>query len=163
MAGNNEQNSRVARRKSQPQPPKKHWFRRIFLSLVGLFVVGVLAGLCLFFYYAQTSPTITESDLKGTSAIKIYGKDDEYITNLGTSNLQYVKSSNIPTTLKNAVVSIEDRRFYRHHGVDYYRILGAAVGNLKGSSLGMQGGSTLTMQLVKFCHLYTSPSQRDTR
>ncbi len=161
MAGNNEQNSRVARRKSQPQPPKKHWFRRIFLSLVGLFVVGVLAGLCLFFYYAQTSPTITESDLKGTSAIKIYGKDDEYITNLGTSNLQYVKSSNIPTTLKNAVVSIEDRRFYKHHGVDYYRILGAAVGNLKGSSLGMQGGSTLTMQLVKLAVFSTDTSDRN--
>ncbi|USJ84780.1 PBP1A family penicillin-binding protein [Lactiplantibacillus pentosus] len=161
MAGNNEQNSRVARRKSQPQPPKKHWFRRIFLSLVGLFVVVVLAGLCLFFYYAQTSPTITESDLKGTSAIKIYGKDDEYITNLGTSNLQYVKSSNIPTTLKNAVVSIEDRRFYKHHGVDYYRILGAAVGNLKGSSLGMQGGSTLTMQLVKLAVFSTDTSDRN--
>ncbi|MBU7459834.1 MULTISPECIES: PBP1A family penicillin-binding protein [Lactiplantibacillus] len=161
MAGNNEQNSRVARRKSQPQPPKKHWFRRIFLSLVGLFVVGVLAGLCLFFYYAQTSPTITESDLKGTSAVKIYGKDDNYITNLGTSNLQYVKSSNIPTTLKNAVVSIEDRRFYKHHGVDYYRILGAAVGNLKGSSLGMQGGSTLTMQLVKLAVFSTDTSDRN--
>lgn len=161
MAGNNEQNSRVARRKSQPQPPKKHWFRRIFLSLVGLFVVGVLAGLCLFFYYAQTSPTITESDQKGTSAVKIYGKDDNYITNLGTSNLQYVKSSNIPTTLKNAVVSIEDRRFYKHHGVDYYRILGAAVGNLKGSSLGMQGGSTLTMQLVKLAVFSTDTSDRN--
>lgn len=161
MAGNNEQNSLVARRKSQPQPPKKHWFRRIFLSLVGLFVVGVLAGLCLFFYYAQTSPTITESDLKGTSAVKIYGKDDNYITNLGTSNLQYVKSSNIPTTLKNAVVSIEDRRFYKHHGVDYYRILGAAVGNLKGSSLGMQGGSTLTMQLVKLAVFSTDTSDRN--
>ena len=38
MAGNNEQNSRVARRKSQPKPPKKHWFRRIILSLAALFV-----------------------------------------------------------------------------------------------------------------------------
>ena len=37
MAGNNEQNSRVARRKSQPKPPKKHWFRRIILSLAALF------------------------------------------------------------------------------------------------------------------------------
>ncbi|MGO3459863.1 MAG: transglycosylase domain-containing protein, partial [Lactiplantibacillus plantarum] len=158
MAGNNEQNSRVARRKSQPKPPKKHWFRRIILSLAALFVIGVLAGLALFFYYAQTAPTVKQSDLVNTGTAKIYDQNDKYLTSLGTNDHEYVKSSNIPSTLKNAVVSIEDRRFYKHKGVDYYRILGAAVGNLKGSSLGMQGGSTLTMQLVKLAVFSTSTS-----
>ncbi|AVW10377.1 penicillin binding protein 1A [Lactiplantibacillus paraplantarum] len=161
MAGNNEQNSRVARKKSQPKPPKKHWFRRIILSLAALFVIGVLAGLGLFFYYAQTAPTIKQSNLVDTSAVKIYDKNDDYLTTLGSNNREYVKSNNIPTALKNAVVSIEDRRFYKHKGVDYYRILGAAVGNLKGSSLGMQGGSTLTMQLVKLAVFSTSTSDRN--
>lgn len=161
MASNNGQNSRVARKKSQPKPPKKHWVRRIILSLVALFVIVILAGLGLFFYYAQTSPKISESALQSESATKIYDANNKYVTTLGSSNRQYVKSSNIPTTLKNAVVSIEDRRFYQHNGVDYYRILGAFLGNLKGSSLGMQGGSTLTMQLVKLSVFSTNTSDRN--
>ena len=161
MAGNNEQDSRVARNKNQSQPPKKHWIRRIFLSLLALFVIAVLAGVGLFFYYAQTSPTISESALKSENATRLYDKDGKLITDLGNSSRQYVKSSQIPATLKSAVVSIEDRRFYKHKGVDYYRILGAAVGNLKGSSLGMQGGSTLTMQLVKLSVFSTNTSDRN--
>ncbi|MFU1721826.1 hypothetical protein ACM391_20950, partial [Bacillus velezensis] len=98
MAGNNEQNSRVARRKSQPKPPKKHWFRRIILSLAALFVIGVLAGLALFFYYAQTAPTVKQSDLVNTGTAKIYDQNDKYLTSLGTNDHEYVKSSNIPST-----------------------------------------------------------------
>ncbi|TAR46595.1 carboxypeptidase, partial [Lactiplantibacillus plantarum] len=105
--------------------------------------------------------TVKQSDLVNTGTAKIYDQNDKYLTSLGTNDHEYVKSSNIPSTLKNAVVSIEDRRFYKHKGVDYYRILGAAVGNLKGSSLGMQGGSTLTMQLVKLAVFSTSTSDRN--
>ncbi|MFD1420966.1 transglycosylase domain-containing protein [Lactiplantibacillus songbeiensis] len=163
MAGNNDQDSRVARNRNQPQPPKRHWFRRIILTLIALFVVGALAGIGLFFYYAQSSPTITESNLKSENATRIYDANNKLIANFGTSNREYVKSNQIPATLKSAVVSIEDRRFYQHKGVDYYRILGAALGNLKGSSLGMQGGSTLTMQLVKLSVFSTNTSDRNLR
>ncbi|VDG19740.1 transglycosylase domain-containing protein [Lactiplantibacillus mudanjiangensis] len=162
MASNNKQESRVSRNRNQPpKPPKKHWFRRIILTLVALFVVGVLAGVGLFFYYAQSSPTVTESSLKSENSTKVYDSNGTLIANLGTATREYVKSDNIPTTLKNAVVSIEDKRFYQHKGVDYYRIIGAALGNLKGSSLGMQGGSTLTMQLVKLAAFSTSTSDRN--
>ncbi|MFB9770496.1 transglycosylase domain-containing protein [Lactiplantibacillus modestisalitolerans] len=161
MAGNNEQNSRVARKRQQPQPPKKHWFRRIVLAIVALvFIVG-LAGAGLFFYYAQSAPKITEDSMRSENSTRIYDANKQLITSLGSNNRQYVKSSDIPATLKKAVVSIEDRRFYRHKGVDYYRIIGAALGNLKGSSLGMQGGSTLTMQLIKLSVFSTSTSDRN--
>ncbi|MFC6201708.1 transglycosylase domain-containing protein [Lactiplantibacillus nangangensis] len=161
MAGNNEQNSRVARNRNQQQPPKKHWFRRIILAIIALIVIGGLAGIGLFFYYAQTSPKITESSMKSENATRVYDANGKLIANLGASNREYVKSNQIPATLKNAVVSIEDRRFYQHKGVDYYRIIGAALGNLKGSSLGMQGGSTLTMQLVKLSVFSTNTSDRN--
>jgi len=161
MAGNNEQNSRVARNRTQPKPPKKHWFRRIILAIVALIVIGGLAGVGLFFYYAQSSPTITESNLKSENSTRIYDANGKLVANLGASNRDYVSSKNIPATLKSAVVSIEDRRFYQHKGVDYYRILGAALGNLRGSSLGMQGGSTLTMQLVKLSVFSTKDSDRN--
>ena len=51
-------------------------------------------------------------------------------------------------SLKDATVAIEDKRFYEHHGVDYYRLLGAALRDLESGSA-TQGGSTITMQLVK--------------
>ncbi|KRO27394.1 penicillin binding protein 1a [Lactiplantibacillus fabifermentans DSM 21115] len=128
--------------------------------MLAFFVIAALAGVGLFFYYAQSSPTITESSLKSENATRVYDKDGKLIANLGSANRQYVTSKQIPATLKSAVVSIEDRRFYQHNGVDWYRIVGAALGNLKGSSLGMQGGSTLTMQLIKLSAFSTKSSDR---
>ena len=58
----------------------------------------------------------------------------------------------IPLTMKRATVAIEDRRFYKHGGVDYVGIVRAAVKNVT-SDRAAQGGSTLTMQLVR--NLYT--------
>lgn len=72
----------------------------------------------------------------------------------------YANSNEIPKTLKEAVVSIEDRRFYKHGGVDPIRIAGAALANLRGSALGMQGGSTLTQQLVKLSVFSTSTADQ---
>ena len=59
-----------------------------------------------------------------------------------------VRSRRIPQSLKDATVAIEDKRFYDHEGVDYYRLVGAALRDLESGS-SAQGGSTITMQLVK--------------
>ncbi|HEY1208506.1 MAG TPA: transglycosylase domain-containing protein, partial [Terracidiphilus sp.] len=55
--------------------------------------------------------------------------------------------SEIPPNLINAVLAIEDRRFFEHSGVDYIRILGAIRNDLSPGHRYVQGGSTLTMQL----------------
>lgn len=59
--------------------------------------------------------------------------------------------SELPENLKNAVVAVEDKRFYKHNGVDTIRIFGAIRNNLKGGAL--EGASTITQQLVKNTHL----------
>ena len=56
-------------------------------------------------------------------------------------------------TLKNAVVAIEDERFYKHHGVDWVRTIGAVKGWLLGGT--QYGGSTITQQLIKTSRLTT--------
>lgn len=64
----------------------------------------------------------------------------------------YVPINEISDDIKNAFISIEDKRFYRHNGVDYRRIFGAAVKNVK--SMGFkEGASTITQQLIKNTHL----------
>ena len=68
-----------------------------------------------------------------------------------------VPSSRIPQVLKDATVAIEDKRFYEHDGVDYYRLVGAAVRDMQSGSA-TQGGSTITMQLIK--NLYDPPAGR---
>ena len=68
-----------------------------------------------------------------------------------------VSSKEIPQNIKNAVVAVEDRRFFEHQGVDFEGIVRAGVKNLENRHE-IQGGSTLTMQLVR--NLYTGEKQR---
>ncbi len=64
----------------------------------------------------------------------------------------------IPPNLVNAVVAIEDRRFFEHNGVDYYRILGAIRNDLTPGHRPVEGGSTITMQLAR--GFFLSPKRR---
>ncbi|WP_204120770.1 transglycosylase domain-containing protein [Levilactobacillus sp. 244-2] len=155
--------SRNAERKpSGPKKPHTGWrtFRRILFVIVAIGVFAILAGAGLFFFYAQSAPKISEGALSSDTSTRVYDANGTVISRLGAQNRNYVKTKNIPDTLKNAVVSTEDRRFYKNNGVDPIRILGAAFANVSGSSLGMQGGSTLTQQLVKLSVFSTAASDR---
>jgi penicillin-binding protein 1A len=119
-----------------------------------------LAGAALFFTYATDAPNITESDLASENSTQLLDSQGNVIWTMATQERDYANANEIPKTLKQAVVSIEDRRFYKHNGVDPIRIMGAALANIKGSSLGMQGGSTLTQQLVKLSVFSTSSADQ---
>ncbi len=161
MSQNNPQNSRANRRQGrQFKKPKKRFFRRFIKITLSLLAGLILFGAALFTFYASSAPKITRTALSSDNSTQIYDSSGHVISRLGSQNRDYVKSDKIPATLKQAVVSIEDRRFYKHHGVDPIRIVGAALSNITGSSLGMQGGSTLTQQLVKLSVFSTAASDR---
>lgn len=162
MSQNNPRNSRaeVRRGRQFSNTHKKGPYRRILKWALILVGVLFLFGAGLFTYYASSAPRITRSALTSDNSTKFYDANGAVISRLGSQNRDYVKSKNIPKTLKEAIVSIEDRRFYKHHGVDPIRIAGAAISNLTGSSLGLQGGSTLTQQLVKLSVFSTAASDR---
>ena len=89
---------------------------------------------------------------------RIYDKDGKLLGIVaGVTNRTVVPSKRIPQVLKDATVAIEDKRFYDHDGVDYYRLAGAAVRDLESGSAS-QGGSTITMQLIK--NLYDPKASR---
>lgn len=134
--------------------------KKILLWVAGIVVLLMVASAALFFYYASSAPKISRSDLISQSITTIYDDQNRVISRLGAQKREYAKDNQIPKQLKNAVVSIEDRRFYKHHGVDTIRILGAATSNVFGRSAGMQGGSTLTQQLVKLSVFSTAASDR---
>lgn len=134
--------------------------KKILLWVAGIVVLLMVASAALFFYYASSAPKISRSDLTSQSITTIYDDQNRVISRLGAQKREYAKDNQIPKQLKNAVVSIEDRRFYKHHGVDTIRILGAATSNVFGRSAGIQGGSTLTQQLVKLSVFSTAASDR---
>ncbi|MCY9806847.1 PBP1A family penicillin-binding protein [Lentilactobacillus senioris] len=154
------QNTNSGKKPRHSQVKKRSKLKTALLVILGLIVLAGVSGLGLFVYYAQSAPKITYNSLSSDNSTKFYDSKGRLISRMGAQNRDYVKSANIPTNLKNAVISIEDRRFYKHHGVDPIRILGAATANVTGSSLGLQGGSTLTQQLVKLSVFSTAASDQ---
>lgn len=161
---NNEQPTRSSRRQTDEERDEEQrsggLVKKIILSIVGVVVLLFVAGAALFFYYASSAPKISQSELASQNGTTIYDSQNRVISRLGLQKREYAKDSQVPTTLKHAVVSIEDRRFYKHHGVDPIRIVGAATANIFGRSDEMQGGSTLTQQLVKLSVFSTAASDR---
>lgn len=154
------QPTRQSRRRAQQKPARRPIRRFFKWLLIGIAAVLVL-GLGTFAWYAKDAPTISQSDLQSDGSSGIYGADGKLIISLGLEHRTYVKSSQIPQQLKDAVVSIEDRRFYQEKfGIDPLRIASAAVANFTGKSDGLQGGSTLTQQLIKLSVFSTKTSDQ---
>lgn len=123
-----------------------------------LAIVAVLAGGSLFAYYVSSAPKLSESKLSSTNSSLIYDSSGNLIADLGSEKRESVTADNIPLNLVNAITSIEDKRFFKHRGIDVYRILGAAFNNFTSSST--QGGSTLDQQLIKLAYFSTSESDQ---
>ena len=120
------------------------------------FVALFIAGISLSIYIFTLASEPTGIDLKAKSLNQtsfIYIKDDktgefkEYQTLYSTENRIWVDNQDIPKAMKDAVVAIEDKRFYEHNGVDWARTLSAVVNLATGEDT--YGGSTITQQLIK--------------
>jgi len=131
----------------------------VSICLLTLFIAAIMLGGGLFLYYVSKAPALSESKLVATTSSKIYDSNDELIADLGSERRVNAQANEIPTELVNAIVSIEDHRFFSHRGVDTIRILGASLRNLRGGG-GLQGGSTLTQQLIKLTYFSTSTSDQ---
>ncbi|HEG4560137.1 TPA: PBP1A family penicillin-binding protein [Enterococcus faecium] len=167
----NEQ-TRSSRRQKQPTPKKsvkknsgkgsgkssgthkKGLFINILLGILSFFCILFLAGVGLFWYYAKDAPELTDKKLDATVSSKLYTQDGELFEDLGAEKREKISANELPKTLEDAIVSVEDRRFYKHIGVDPIRIIGSALSNF--TSGGLQGGSTLTQQLIKLSFFSTS-------
>ena len=129
------------------------------IGVISLFITAFLLGGGVFLYYANKAPELSESKLVATTSSKIYDSKNELIADLGAERRVNAQSSDIPTDLVNAIVSIEDHRFFNHRGIDSIRIAGAFLRNLRSNS-GLQGGSTLTQQLIKLTYFSTSTADQ---
>lgn len=137
-------------------------FGWIFLTLFTICVVGVLTvGIFakIFMTYVDTTliPTLgmataeerelalasTMYDANGNAMLTLFDNSEE----TGGGNRELIEYKDLPDHLVNALVAIEDKRFWDHHGVDWYGTGRAIFKTLTGS--GTQGGSTITQQLLR--------------
>ena len=116
--------------------------------VIGFAVAGAVLGTV--FGILQSTDMLNTSDVMPDSYTSvIYDADGEAVDKLhGSENREYVKLSAITKNMQNAVVAIEDARFYEHNGIDMRGIMRAMVENLKTMSFS-QGASTLTQQVIK--------------
>ncbi len=80
---------------------------------------------------------------------KIFSADGKHLQNFLEENREILTYEEIPQSMKDALISIEDRRFFSHWGIDIRRIFGAILGNVKSLDPTAQGASTLTQQLAR--------------
>jgi len=118
-----------------------------FFFVAGLWV-GIVLALVLA-WYATELPGITESaEFERKTSIIMKDKRGKVLTRYGEAIGQQVTVADVPDHLVQAIMAIEDRRFYRHFGVDVLGVARAMVVNVQRGSF-VQGGSTITQQLAK--------------
>lgn len=152
MTENNTEQTRSSQhrhtKKKAPTSSKKKLWKKILIGIAVFVTVAIIAIVAIFAYYGATAPTIQASDLEGATETKILDKDGELIYSLGGEKRDIITSEQVPQLLKDAITSIEDKRFYSHMGIDPIRIAGSFLRNAKAGQI-TQGGSTITQQLVK--------------
>ena len=120
-----------------------------FLIKLGIFLaiafVVCIAGL---YTYAFFSPKL---ELKTANRFFLYD-NNETLVYQGSGNSEWVNFEDINSNLINAVISVEDKNFYEHHGFDYLRIASAMLTNIKNKSI-VQGASTISQQYIKNMYL----------
>ena len=138
--------------------PKKWWHFLILFVLVGGLALAALSALAVTLIYPTLPSLEALTDYKPKLPLRIYSADGYLIAEFGEERRAFVKIEDVPQNLKNAVLAIEDRRFYQHHGIDTTGVLRAIKDNVLG--IGHEGGSTITMQVAK--NFFTVPGGKRT-
>jgi penicillin-binding protein 1A len=150
----------VTRRERQRRRRRRHGrpLQRALIVIATLLIVAATAGgIALAGWIAsvvEDTPDIQDLKARPQGAVStVYAADGTRLGFIASDTLRRaIPGSRVPLVMKRATIAIEDRRFYKHGGVDYVGVVRAAVKNAT-SDDAKQGGSTLTMQLVR--NLYT--------
>ena len=140
----------------------QHWWMRWLvkplLVLVGLIVAGaaaivLVAGIGLSVAYPNLPEVSGLTDYQPKMPLRVYSADQVLIGEFGEEKRQFLPIRQIPKVMRDAVLAIEDARFYKHGGVDYIGVLRAGLANFGESR--SQGASTITMQVARNFYLPT--------
>lgn len=137
-------------------------FPKVFfrsLMIVVLLFLGLLGG---YTYWCITTLPDTENldEYTPYESSKIFSYDNVLLTEFYVERRTFIPHDKIPKQVINAFIAVEDMRYYRHHGIDIIRLIGALFRNIREGAY-VQGGSTITQQLAKM--LFLKPEKTITR
>lgn len=129
---------------------------KILRKLLWLFLLLflIVCAVALVYYSSVTKDAVLSPEkLQFTEkSVLVYDRENTPVKNTSELWKQTVSAKDIPAHTKQAFIDAEDKRFLKHHGFDYKRILRAAVNNVKSRSF-KEGASTISQQLIKNTHL----------
>src|SRR4030042_3609557 len=126
-------------------------FKRILVFFIWIFILCLIGLIGAFAYFAKDLPSPEElAERRVIESTKIYDRTGTVLLYdvHGEEKRTVVAFEEIPESVKNATIAIEDTSFYHHFGIDFKGILRAFLYDLEGKTL-TQGGSTITQQFVK--------------
>lgn len=137
-------------RKQQEKPlnekkkrPYKNIIRILLIGMLGVLLCGLVVLNVLI-----SSKDVSKLEEPEPRPTFIYDQNGEVASKISNSNIEGVRLDEMPKTLIEAVISVEDQQFYKHHGLNYLRIARAFTQNLLKGEV-VAGGSTITQQLAK--------------
>ncbi len=146
-----------------PETPRS-LLRHVLLWTFGLggaiaLIAALLVGVALAMIYPQLPDVSDLADYRPKLSMRVYSVEGTQIGEFGEEKRNLTPFKDIPKVMKDAVLAIEDARFYQHGGVDYIGLMRAALANL--SRAKSQGASTITMQVAR--NVYLSSEKTFTR
>ncbi len=138
---------------AQPKPQRGSLLAGLLFTILGLVVAaGVIGGLLVAYALVVMQPQLPSldaiTDYRPKVPLRIYTADHVLIGEFGEERRSLVKLQDIPANMKNAVVAIEDARFYQHGGIDVIGMLRAVLTDIMHGGHS-QGASTITMQVAR--------------
>ncbi len=127
-------------------------FIKITLIIILLLFITALIGVAFYISSIYINAKAMKLDEDALSSpyvnVEVYDNENKPIKEDNEINKSYASLNSLSENTKNAFISIEDKNFYNHNGINYKRIIKAMLNNLKAGKL-KEGGSTITQQLVK--------------
>ena len=141
-----------------------NWLLRIGLWLFGLGLaafatLAMVIGLALAVAFPNLPDVSALSDYRPKLPLRVYSVEGEMLGEFGEEHRSLTPIKDIPKVMINAVLAIEDARFYQHGGVDYLGVIRAGLANVGRAK--SQGASTITMQVAR--NVYLSSEKTFTR
>ena len=132
----------------------KNFFKVFLIFILVISLIGIVTISGFVFAIVKTSPPLTiEAVTDLDQASQLFDANGEFMDEVLTAEKRYVISlDEMPLTLRNAFIAIEDERFYEHSGIDIQRIIGAVLTDIKkiiNKESGLHGASTITQQVIK--------------
>jgi penicillin-binding protein 1A len=137
---------------------------RIRLLTIGFFGFGaitLIVAYVVYWYFTYDLPDLTRiTGYRPPLVNEIYSFDGRLIGEFTAQKRKLIPLEDIPLHVRNAFIAVEDKRFFKHEGVDFKRVIGALIKNIQERDI-VQGGSTITQQVAK--NLVLSPERSISR